>query len=79
MLGRALRMAVLEQQRGDADLMNELPKLIGEVTEEQIVAAAATLRPDRRAVSRSSPVKVPRDDSREARRASCPSWSRTAS
>ena len=44
MLGRALRMAVLEQQRGDATVMNELPKLIGEVTEEQVVAAAATLR-----------------------------------
>jgi zinc protease len=59
-LGRALRMAVLEQQRGGAGgssagatagpaLINDLPKLIGEVTEEQIVAAAATLRPHRRA------------------------------
>ncbi len=48
-LGRALRMAVLEQQRGDAGLINELPRLIGEVTEEQIVAAAASLRPERRA------------------------------
>jgi zinc protease len=61
-LGRALRMAVLELQRGapqDATssagatagpaLLNDLPKLIGEVTEEQIVAAAATLRPHRRA------------------------------
>ena len=48
-LGRALRMAVLEQQRGDATVMNDLPKLIGEVTEAQIVAAAATLRPERRA------------------------------
>jgi hypothetical protein len=30
-------------------MLNELPKLIGEVTEAQIVAAAATLRPERRA------------------------------
>jgi zinc protease len=48
-LGRALRMAVLEEQRGDPGLINELPRLIGEVTEEQVVAAAATLRADRRA------------------------------
>ncbi len=48
-LGRALKMAVLEQQRGDATVMNEIPKLIGDVTAEQIVAAAATLRPQRRA------------------------------
>jgi predicted Zn-dependent peptidase len=48
-LGRALQMAVLEQQRGAPDLLNELPRLIGEVTEEQVRAAAATLRPERRA------------------------------
>jgi len=48
-LGRALRMAVLEEQRGDPGLINELPRLIGEVTEEQVIAAAATLRADRRA------------------------------
>jgi zinc protease len=48
-LGRALRMAVLEQQRGDAGLLNELPHLIASVTSEQIVAAAAALRPHRRA------------------------------
>jgi predicted Zn-dependent peptidase len=48
-LGRALRMAVLEQQRGDPSLINELPRLLGEVTEEQITAAAGTLRPQRRA------------------------------
>ncbi|HET6214804.1 MAG TPA: insulinase family protein, partial [Micromonosporaceae bacterium] len=48
-LGRALRMAVIEQQRGDAALMNELPRLLGEVTEAEVVAAAATLRPARRA------------------------------
>ncbi|MFS8478239.1 MAG: pitrilysin family protein [Micromonosporaceae bacterium] len=48
-LGRALRMAVLEQQRGDAGLINDLPRLIGEVTEADVVAAAASLRPSRRA------------------------------
>jgi zinc protease len=48
-LGRALRMAVLEQQRGNPALINDLPRLIGEVTQEQVVAAAATLRPNRRA------------------------------
>ena len=48
-LGRALRMAVLEIQRGDATVMNDLPALLGEVTAEQVVAAAATMRPHRRA------------------------------
>jgi predicted Zn-dependent peptidase len=48
-LGRALPMAVLELQRGRPELLNELPKLVGEVTEAQIVEAAATLRPQRRA------------------------------
>lgn len=48
-LGRALRMAVLEQQRGEPGLLNELPRLLGEVTEESVRAAAATLRPGRRA------------------------------
>lgn len=48
-LGRALPMAVLELQRGRPELLNELPKLVGEVTEAQIVAAAATLRPEHRA------------------------------
>ncbi|BCJ42804.1 peptidase M16 [Actinoplanes ianthinogenes] len=49
-LGRALPMAVLELQRGRPGLLNELPKLISEVTAEQIVTAAATLRPESRAV-----------------------------
>ena len=48
-LGRALPMAALEQQRGRPELLNELPRLVGEVSEAQIVAAAATLRPERRA------------------------------
>ncbi len=49
-LGRTLQMAVLEQQRGDPGLLGELPRLLGEVTREQVRAAAATLRPQRRAV-----------------------------
>ena len=48
-LGRALRMAVLELQRDNPALLNDLPHLIAEVTEEQIRAAAAALRPQRRA------------------------------
>ena len=48
-LGRALPMAVLELQRGRPELINELPRLVGEVTEAQIVEAAASLRPERRA------------------------------
>jgi zinc protease len=48
-LGRALPMAVLEQQRGRPELLNELPRLVGEVTEAQIAAAAGALQPDRRA------------------------------
>jgi zinc protease len=54
-LGRALRMAVLEQQRGEPALFNELPRLVGEVTEAQIVAAAATLRPQSRATVEVNP------------------------
>jgi zinc protease len=48
-LSRVLRMAVLEQQRGDAGLINQLPSLLGQVTDEQVIAAAAQLRPARRA------------------------------
>jgi zinc protease len=48
-LGRALRMAVLELQRGNPGLLNDLPHAIAEVTDEQIRAAAAALRPTRRA------------------------------
>ena len=53
-LGRALRMAVLEQQRGDAGADQRPARLIGEVTEEQVGAAAATLRPQRGPLSRSA-------------------------
>jgi zinc protease len=48
-LGRALRMAVLELQRDNPALINDLPHLISEVTEEQIRQAAAQMRPNRRA------------------------------
>ncbi len=48
-LGRALHLAVIEQQRGDASLVNDLPRLLGEVTEAEVVAAAGMLRPGRRA------------------------------
>ena len=48
-LGRAMQLAVLEVQRGAPGLLNELPRLVGEVTEEQIRAAAASLTVARRA------------------------------
>jgi predicted Zn-dependent peptidase len=48
-LGRGLQMAVLEQQRGAPELVNSLPRLVAEVTEEQVRAAAARLTADRRA------------------------------
>ena len=48
-LGRALQMAVLEQQRGEPALLNQLHTLVDAVTEEQIVTAAAQLVPSRRA------------------------------
>ena len=59
-------MAVLEQQRGEPGLLNELPRLVGEVTEEQVRAAAATLRPQRRAVDRGRRREVRSDDDRTA-------------
>jgi zinc protease len=49
-LGRATHAAVFEQQRGRAELLNELPGLLSAVTAEQVLAAAATLRPGNRAV-----------------------------
>jgi predicted Zn-dependent peptidase len=48
-LGRALQMAVLEQQRGAPELLNDLPRLVGEVTEPAVRDAAARLTADRRA------------------------------
>jgi zinc protease len=49
-MSRTLAMAVLEQQRGQAELTGELPRLLAAVTPDQIRSAAATLRPGRRAV-----------------------------
>jgi predicted Zn-dependent peptidase len=48
-MNRALRMAVLEAQRDDPALLNQLPTLVAGVTDEQLTAAAARLRPTRRA------------------------------
>jgi predicted Zn-dependent peptidase len=49
-LGRALRFAIVEQQRGDAAIATELPHLLKRVSEDQIRTAAAALVPQRRAV-----------------------------
>lgn len=49
-LGRTLALAALEQQHGRAELLHELPGRIAAVTEDQIRRAAASLRPDCRAV-----------------------------
>jgi predicted Zn-dependent peptidase len=48
-LNRALNHAVLEQQRGDAAMAEQLPRMLAEVSEEQVRAAAAALAPARRA------------------------------
>ena len=49
-LERGLALAALEQQRGRAELVNELPGMLGSVTEEQVRAAAGRLTPNSRAV-----------------------------
>jgi zinc protease len=49
-LGRATTMSVFEQQRGRAELVNELPALLRAVTPDQVQAAAATLTKDTRTV-----------------------------
>jgi predicted Zn-dependent peptidase len=49
-LGRATAMSVFEQQRGRAELVNELPSLLRRVTPQQVQAAAATLTPQTRAL-----------------------------
>ncbi len=54
-LGRALTLSVFEQQRGSPELLNELPGLVGAVTPEQVVEAAAELGPEARAVLTLSP------------------------
>jgi predicted Zn-dependent peptidase len=49
-LERGLALAALEQQRGRAELVNELPGLLASVTEEQVRDAAGRLAPNSRAV-----------------------------
>jgi zinc protease len=49
-LGRATTMSVFEQQRDRAELVNELPGLLRQVTPEQIAAAAGALTADTRTV-----------------------------
>jgi predicted Zn-dependent peptidase len=49
-MGRAQQLAVFEQQRGRAELVNELPGLLDQVTADAVQAAAGALRPDNRAV-----------------------------
>jgi zinc protease len=48
-VGRSVVMAGLELMHDDAGQVNELSRLVGEVTADQVAAAAATLRPERRA------------------------------
>jgi predicted Zn-dependent peptidase len=51
LMDRTINLAVLEQQRGRAELMNEVPKLIAAVTTDEVAEAAATwLDPNKRAV-----------------------------
>jgi predicted Zn-dependent peptidase len=49
-LNRALHYAVHELQRSDPAIADELPRLLAEVTEDQVRAAAASLTMSRRAV-----------------------------
>ncbi|CAN5271385.1 pitrilysin family protein [soil metagenome] len=49
-LGRTLQLAGYELVHRRAELLGELPNLLAGVTAGQVCAAAATLRPDRRAV-----------------------------
>jgi predicted Zn-dependent peptidase len=48
-LNRALHHAVVEQQRGDAAVAEEIPRLLSQVTAEQVRAAAAAMAPAQRA------------------------------
>ena len=57
-LGRATTMAVFEQQRDRAELLNELPGLLREVTGAQVQAAAATLTPQTATVLELRPGKA---------------------
>ncbi len=57
-LGRAQAMSVFEQQRGRAELVNEVPALLGTVTAEAVQAAAGALGADR-AVLEVQPERAP--------------------
>ncbi len=50
MLARTLTIAKFELIFGRAELVNELPALLAQVTDRDIAEGAAQLRPDRRAV-----------------------------
>ncbi|MFD0555976.1 M16 family metallopeptidase [Stackebrandtia endophytica] len=49
-INRVLRLGTAEVIHGDAGIARELPRRMGGVTEQQIVAAAAALTPNRRAI-----------------------------
>jgi predicted Zn-dependent peptidase len=49
-MGRAQQLSVFEQQRDRAELVNELPGLLEQVTAAAVQKAATTLRQDNRAV-----------------------------
>lgn len=51
LMSRTINFAVCEQQRGQAELVNEVPKLLGTVTVEEVAEAASTwLDPSKRAI-----------------------------
>ena len=50
MITRALEFAKFELIHGRAELISELPGRLAAVTPEDVAAAAAMLRPERRAV-----------------------------
>jgi len=60
-LPRALSMAVAEQQRGDARLLERMPELLRSVAAESVREAAATLQPHRCAVLEVVPGGGPSD------------------
>jgi predicted Zn-dependent peptidase len=49
-MGRAQQLSVFEQQRSRAELVNELPELLEQVTPKAVQKAARTLGPDNRAL-----------------------------
>jgi predicted Zn-dependent peptidase len=54
-LGRTQALAAAELVHGRAELLSELPGRLAEVTPDEVRAAAASLRPDRRAVLEIAP------------------------